>query len=120
MGENSEYMEIDLMKNTQSTRDSSNGEESFRNAVDAASNAASNIGGEVRKGVQEVGSAVRDASSQAARQLTESGSVALQTVTEKAREATEQLHNVVKKSPFVSLGIAFGAGILMAGLLRRR
>lgn len=96
-----------------------NGKNSFKSAIDTASTAASNIGGEVRKGAQQVGEAVRGMSGEAARQISDAGSEAFDRLGEKAKQATELLDEEIKKSPFMALGMAFGLGILMAGLFRR-
>jgi ElaB/YqjD/DUF883 family membrane-anchored ribosome-binding protein len=107
------------MEHSQTRHEISNGKHALKNAVDSANSAASNITREVRKGAEEVGSAVKDFSKEARRQIEQSGSEALELAFEKASEAAEYLDEEIRKAPFVSLGIAFGLGFLMAGILRR-
>lgn len=93
-----------------------NGE--FREVVSTMGSVASNIGHEVNRGAKELGSAVKHASVDMAKNLEQSGSAALEQIEKTATDATQTLKREITNSPLVSLGIAFGLGLVAARLLR--
>lgn len=85
----------------------------------AMGSVASNIGHEVNRGAKELGSAVKHASADIAKNLEDGGSAALEQIEKTAADATQTLKREITNSPLVSLGVAFGLGLVAARLLRR-
>jgi len=86
----------------------------MKDVASTMSSVASNIGHEVNRGAKELGRA----STVIVKDLEERGSAALDQIGKTATDATKSLENEIKSSPLISIGIAFGLGLVAARLLR--
>lgn len=112
---------MDTTQTPKSGSATTNGRSDFRNsAVDTQRESGTHNAEQSRRGAQEgIGNAVRNASAEAARKLGDRSAELYERVSERARDTTARLDEEVRKSPMMALGMAFGLGVLLAGMFRR-
>ena len=74
----------------------------------------------LKKSASELGAAVKEISSGAVREIEARAKAAVESVGEGAQQVSKFLENEIKKSPIISLGLAFGVGLVFSRILFRR
>ncbi len=107
------------MDNSEPHLNSHNATASLTAAKNIASNTAANIKRELQKGVEEVGSVVKDVYGDASHQLSDVKSAAMEKATAGAKDAARGIEEEFRKSPILTIAVAFGMGALASHLMRR-
>jgi ElaB/YqjD/DUF883 family membrane-anchored ribosome-binding protein len=82
--------------------------------------AAENIGNELRASVQHVGAAFKDAGSAVSCEVGSMAEKAYNSLVSTGETSAKQVERTVRDSPLLTIGIAFGVGVIASALFFQR